>query len=318
MRILTLIAFIWPIFLCAQKPFELERYSEAYYTEQLVKIPTPYTPNTAVDAWWLAYKSQRASNPGKYFPAGNAVRDEAKAIIQASSQSDVLNAIEFIESKGTLPSVEKLVNSNSTSSYVLPARYLAAFIIGNVQVERTILKEMDVQGMLSPVLKVFGANAMKSAKPVDACITSGLQDLIAVRFAQLIDGINPNAKVYNIFVTQCAAYQGKSIGSVLSGNESIWVSPVCSEDFLRSNMDRLHMTGLGYSLLAGEDLENSDGRFAETVNQMDWTGKTNTTLTPADKGLLNALKPLAQVMEKKGFQKESTTLKSFIKYYANR
>ncbi len=319
MRTFTLIAFCWPILISAQKPFELERYTASYYQNQIQKVPSPYTPETAVEVWWLAYKAQRASDPGDYFPAINAVRSNAKTIIESSQEHvDLLLAFDFIESRGSKSACEMLINSNSVTAYILPYQFMAAFLLGNDKAERIALLEMESQGLISSVMKSFGANAMKSAKANEICITSGMQDLIAVRIAQLIDGLNNRAKVYNIFASKCTAYQGKSIDSILSGKESMWISPAIPEEMLRKYADRLHMIGLGYSLSSSALVENNTIRFTLAAEKMDWSKKINEALTSSDKGLLQALKPLAQAMEQQGFQKEADSLDSFIKYYANR
>ncbi len=319
MRIILFIAFMLPILLLAQKPYELERYPAAHYQQQLQKIELPYTAESAVEAYWLAYKVQRASDPGNSFPASNSIRSSAKDVLQAAdSNNHELLAIAFIESQGSKAACESLIASASVSRNVLPYRFVAAFLLGNEKEERRTLQEMESQGMIGSVMKAFGENAMRSAVENEVCITSGMQDLIAIRSAQLIKGLNSKAVIHNIFASKCAAFQGKSTESHFSGKERLWISPVCPEALLRKYASSLQMIGLGYAIFSTESVESSTIRFSVAAGKMVWSKTSDGVLTPADKGLLQALKPLAEAMERLGFRKESASLNNFIKYQANR
>ncbi len=256
MRALFIFLFI-PFGLLAQNqglPFELERFSTDHYLEVSEADKAAFSSESqAIQSYMNAYKTQRSLQPADYFPAPNGLRKEASAYLQSNHSDGSAAALTlFLENNGELENAAALVSRPSGNELVLPYRFLAAFLLNRSDIQKEALLEMKRQGMIHPMLIAFGENSLYSAQGSDVCITNGMQDLIAVRAAQLINGTYSEIPVYNLFAEQCTAYNGKLVQEILDDAQvKIWVSPAMNPGFLSAHQDQLWTSGIGFAYAYG-------------------------------------------------------------------
>jgi hypothetical protein len=288
--VFTLCALVCGTALMAQMPWELERHPPEAYKLR----PSPIDPADALDAWWTAWKVQRAKEPARYFPQPDAHRAAAKSALPATTPAADLAAIACAESQCTAATARALLATEPGSDYTLPWRFIAAYILGRTDAETEALRLMDERGMLSEVLRTWGRQAMRSAQGSTHAVTHGLQDLMAVRAAQLLDGVGKEIAVYNHFAAQCKGYKGLSPNGYYV--QGAWVSPVMTKQHLESMSDQLYISGLGYRY-GMPGTQPAGYAMLKAVEGWTWPEAIPSQL-PADRGLLQSYHGLYQVLSR--------------------
>jgi len=281
-------------------PFELERYSADIYGQSVHSGPFD-NEIEALESYLSEYKRQRATNPSNYFPPATLPRKTAANYIRENfPKGGSVVLMSFLEREGSVEACDALVRIDQSIPHLLPYRFLAAFLLKNDVVERQALLEMKQQGMLSEFLVAFGQNMIHSARDFDAIFTNGLQDLIAVRAAQLIQGIGAEIPVYNIFAEKCKGFGGATADNALAeARLRMWVSPVMSLDFLTKHENNLWTAGIGYAY-GSNPLTDPQLPVAELIHvasRFEMPAVDPVSMNPSLKGLAKAYKPFLQSVD---------------------
>jgi hypothetical protein len=234
------------------------------------------------------YKLQRALKPSDYFPKPNKAQKEISALLQAKYPDGMAMAfVNFIESEGSFESCAQLVDRPDNFAPARAYRFLAAFVLSLEDVEKQSLLSMQSNGQLHPFLVGFGSNLLHSSSGFDYILTNGLQDLIAVRAAQLIHGQQKQKTVLNLFAEKCPGYNRPVFERVVEKEANrIFVAPTLSEKFLDAHQQNLWLSGLGYEYASGPNPNpempiNSMLKAARSFEMTPVSGQVN----PSIKGL---------------------------------
>ncbi len=206
--------------------------------------------------------------------------------------------IQFLESGCTKENLAKLISHPAENNVLLPYQFLAAFALGETKKEKTYLDAMLREGLLSDVLKDWGVTALKSAEGFESIMTNGMQDLLAVRYAQLVKNMSPDVMVANKFVQKCG------LSEEASAFGSMWFAPTLEKNVIAPFSARLKVVGTGFGFQLPE---NSD-----RMKQVAGSIQRSVSQTPADKGLVSSYGYLQKALAEAGNQKEAAELKAYI------
>ena len=275
-------------------PFELERYSN-YQIEE----PETEEVDALVHYYFELYKQERALLPGSYFPEANGLRKETGEKIRFEFPSHPsINLLDFLENGCNGTTIEALNAIDGGSSILLPYRFIAAFTIGDEEREVKLLNSMLREGMISDVLKSWGIAAMYSSLGFESVLTNGIQDLIAVRYAQLVENINPQIDVANSFV------QGCGMSTEPSSFGGMWFAPTLKTNVINPFSSRLKIVGIGFAF----QVPTSGDRMKKVAQELTKSKSKN----PADQGLVQSYAYLQKGLEVTGYDKEARELKNYI------
>ncbi len=154
------------------------------------------------------------------------------------------------------------------------------------------------EGMLSDVLKAWGEIALKSAAGFESIMTNGMQDLLAVRYAQLVKSMNPDIMVANKLVQKCA------LSDEASSFGDMWFAPTLEKNMLDPFSSRLKIVGVGFAFQVP-----ADGDRMKTIAKAI---PESSSQTPADRGLVSSYSYLQKGLEEAGNQIEAEELKKYI------
>jgi hypothetical protein len=256
MRIIAFICFFTGVLYgqTADLPFELERFDATYYQALVDNAPADANTEQALGLrYFNLYKLQRATQPSEYFPKPNKAQKEISAMLQANYPDGMAAAfVNFIESEGSFESCAQLVSRPDNFAAARAYRFLAAFVLSFEDIEKQTLLSMQSSGQLHPILLGYGKNMLHSSEDFDFILTNGLQDLVAVRSAQLIHGLHKENPVLNLLAQKCPGYTRPLFESVLEKQtQRIFVAPALSEKFLSTHQQNLWLSGIGYEYASG-------------------------------------------------------------------
>jgi hypothetical protein len=282
-------------------PFELERFKDypaldAEVSENLDDL----TANELVLAFHSEYKRIRAKKPSAYFPELSDVQKEIKTRIESKYPSHAGNSLlHFLETGCSKENLEKLISHPAEIKLLLPYQFMAAFALGETKKEKTYLEAMLREGMLSDVLKSWGEIAIKSADGFESIMTNGMQDLLAVRYAQHIKNLNSDMMVANKFVQTCG------LSEEASAFGSMWFAPTLEKNVIAPFSARLSVVGIGFAFqsTAGSNL------MKQTALRVLQGSKSQ---TPADKGLVSSYSYLQKALAEAGITTEAEQLKKYM------
>ncbi len=291
-------------------PFELDRATEITFDEE----KSDFSSDKDALCYYLeAFKAQRIENPDNYFPTPNSARNQASDFLKGTN----IELITFLESQGDLESSQSLTAAPTLIPEMLPYQFMAAYLLQDKVKMNQYLNQMDTHGMISPVLKAFGSNMQTSLGNQNLILTQGLQDLIAISWAQR-NAENP-VPVSNRFVEKCGAYRLDNHMTYLNSPEyRVWVSPVVAEDLYQ----RYSFTQAGIGLVnsRSHDYTQAIEQIARTGN--GFKGLDLTPHTEADKGLIRSYKDFAETLEQvaelrrdKPLKKKASQLIKYAKKY---
>ncbi len=281
-------------------PFELERLKEyptldAEVTENLDDLTT----DDLILAFHSEYKRIRAKKPSEYFPELSDLQKEIKTLIELKYPSHAGNAlVQFLETGCSKENLESLISHPAEIKVLLPYQFLAAFALEETKKEKTYLDAMQREGLLSDVLKDWGVSALKSAEGFESIMTNGIQDLLAVRYAQLVNNMSPDVMVSNKFVQKCG------LSEEASAFGSMWFAPTLEKNVIAPFSARLKVVGTGFAFQLpenGDRMKQVAGSIQRSVSQ-----------TAADKGLVSSYGYLQKALAEAGSQKEAVELKAYI------
>lgn len=278
----------------AHMPFELERYSADVYDNMLSTFNTNFeNEQQALEFYFLAYKAQRAASPAQYFPLPNEHRKNAASFIKSTYPTGFAIAlIGFLENEGSPQFCNTLIHSSSDLEILLPYKFMAAYLLSDKSLENEYLRKMDQAGMLSDVLKNFGANAVQSIPEKTIIISQGMQDLISIKYGVFKSGLDMD--IMNVFSAKCEGFDRVEIDKVLSENKNhIWISPSISTGFAIEHKQSLYLWGIGFAL------SDADKNLVETMQNVgrNFAGLNDNALTPADKGLIRSYSYFAKAYQ---------------------
>lgn len=281
-------------------PFELERYSSSFYSSQRNgSDPERLDKDDLMVEYLILYKAERASNPGNYFPnPGDHRSSIGQRIEKEYGDHPAIPLIGFLEDGCSEKSLGSILNAEAWDP-LLPYQALAAFAMGETDREIRFLKRLDEKRFLSPVLKAWGLAAVSSAEGYASILTNGLQDLLAVRYTQLILGHSSETEVANRLVREC---QKDDTDAMAFGD--MWISPVVEPRVVQPFSNRLQVVGIGFALT----LKEGENRLVSTAKGL----RTPNAETPADRGLVSSYRYLLEGMKAIGEKKRVTELTNYI------
>ena len=268
----------------SQRPFELERFEEFKYAEQIyLENPEELEVEDLAAAYFKEYKRQRSENPSEYFIPPTAIREEFKTLIQEKDPSHSANLlIRFLEEGCTEKVFSDLLKAPSEPDVLLAYQFLAAYAKGDEAKEAEYLEEMDQAGFLSPVLKAWGEAALTSASGFSSILTNGLQDLIAIRYGQLIGGMEPDLEIGNRFIQKCL--DGREVAAFAN----MWIAPTVEGNVIAPFAKRMQVVGIGFSMTP----QDQSASLEKVVKSME----RPKSLTPADRGLVSSYRYLQEAL----------------------
>lgn len=278
----------------------MERFTDYTKSEQR---SDPKDENTTLDNLILAYhtdyKKDRAKNPSNYFPNASAERKSLGAAITAKDPNHSGNTlIKFLEEGCTKENLEALLAQTTDQQVLLPYQFMAAFALEETKKEKEYIEAMLREGMLSDVLKDWGSNALRSADGFESIMTNGMQDLLAVRYAQLIKGMNPDVMVANKFIQKCG------LNDEASSFDQMWFAPTLEKNVIGPFSARLKIVGMGFAFQLSPD--------GDRMKQVAGSAQGSISVTPADKGFISSYGYLQKALAESGNQKEAEQLKTYI------
>lgn len=284
----------------SQLPFELERFEEFKYSSQLyLEQVDELSADELLAAYLNEYKRQRALNPSEYFVSPTSVRSQFGDLLkekQANHPGEVL--IKFLEEGCSRVNLVALTELPAKNKVLLPYQAMAAFAIEDEDKEIVYLNGMLREGMISDVMKAWGNAALASAKGYQSIMTNGMQDLLAVRYAQLMKDMEPDIEVGNRFVQKC------NLSDEASALGSMWFAPTVENSVIAPFAKRLKVVGIGFSFQlpeGGDRLSEVAGSLTEALPK-----------TPADRGLVSSYAYLQKALENKDKKTEAKKLKKYI------
>lgn len=107
--------------------------------------------------------------------------------------------------------------------------------IGKVQEEIKALKSLHAQNVITQEELLYAQDVLQLPLPESAILTHGYEDFLAIRYVQLIKGIEPKRYVLNLDLMNSSHYRQslKERGWVLPNNDFIdvrWVQQFCSNN----------------------------------------------------------------------------------------
>jgi hypothetical protein len=282
-------------------PFEIERLQD--YPQTDAALSENLADMTAVDlllAFHAEYKSIRADNPSEYFPKLSDLQKEIKTLIESNYPSHPANSlVRFLEEGCNKENLESLIAQPAEVKVLLPYQFMAAFALEDTQKEKVCIEAMLREGMLSDVLKAWGEIALKSADGFESVMTNGMQDLLAVRYTQLIKNMNPDMLMANKFIQKCG------LSDEASSFGDMWFAPTLEKNVIGPFSARLKIVGIGFAFQVpadGDRMKQSAKRILQgAVSQ-----------TPADRGLVSSYGYLQKGLIEAGIETEAKQLKKLI------
>ncbi|MEM9052726.1 MAG: hypothetical protein AAGC47_11790 [Bacteroidota bacterium] len=283
----------------ASSPFELERYAN-YDSVDLAKETAGQAEEVKlILEYHLEYKKQRAKSPNEYFPAPS----ERQKIISSALKTEYPSfwgnkLISFLEDGCTKENLEGLISTSNQNKLLLAYQFMAANALEKEDLEVKYLQGLLREGMISDVTKSWGITAISSASGFESILTNGMQDLIAVRYAQLIEKKGIEIDVDNKFVQGCA------LSETPLASMNAWFAPTLQKNVITPFKSRLQVAGIGFGFSApsqGNSLKTVAGRIDESIAK-----------SPADKGLVSSYTYLQKALEESGNAKEANELKEYI------
>ena len=302
MKYLVLFFVFNPLFSYSQNasiPFELERYSN-YNSVDLAKETTGQAKEVQLMLeYHLEYKKQRSQNPAEYFPKPN----ERQQSISSSLKKDFLSfwgnkLIRFLEGGCTKENLDALISISDQNKMLLAYQFMAANALEKEDLELKYLQGLVREGMISDVTKSWGLTAISSASGFESILTNGLQDLIAVRYAQLIEKKGVEIDVDNKFIQGCA------LSEAPLASMNAWFAPTLQKNVITPFKSRLKVAGIGFGFSTTSQ-RNSPKAVAEKIDE-------SIAKNPADKGLISSYAYLQKALEESGNSKEANELKAYI------
>jgi len=284
-----------------ETPFELERYPEtAYSLDEYTSEKEQLSREELFEAYFTAYKKERAQNPGNYFPSpGEDRKGFGQSIRGKYPNGPETTLIRFLEEGCSNSSLQSVLKIDPAFTPALPYRALAAFVLDEPEAEKILLKKLDREGFLSPTLKNWGAVAVRSAQGYGSIMTNGLQDLLAVRYAQLIGGEESEMEVVNRLVLHCSSEKDEAAAFA-----DMWIAPTVEARIFSPFASRLQIVGIGFALM----LKDGDHRLDDASKKIS----DQEALTPADRGLVSSYRYLLKALKAKGEEKKAKALEEFI------
>ncbi len=291
-------------------PFEFDRSTEIAFDGTKSDFNSD---KDALHYYIEAFKAQRIENPDNYFPTPNSARNRASDFLKGKN----IELITFLESQGDLESSQGLSDTPTLIPEMLPYQFMAAYLLQDKVKMNQYLKQMDGNGMISPVLKAFGSNMQLSLSHENLILTQGLQDLIAISWAQR-NAENP-VPVANRFMEKCGAYRLDNHMSYLNSPEyRVWVSPVVAADLYK----QFNLSRAGMGLVESGSLDNTQSIEQIARTGKDFEGLDLTPQTEADKGLIRSYRDFAETLEQvaeirndKPLEKKASQLIKYAKKY---
>ena len=269
-------------------PFELERFEEYKYTSQIyLDEKDELGADELLTAYLNEYKRQRSENPSDYFIDPTPVRAQFGNLLKEKHPNHPgISLINFLDDGCNRENLEALIKLPASTKALLPYQALAAFALEDEDKERLYLQGMLREGMISDVMKAWGEAALASAKGYQSIMTNGMQDLLAVRYAQLMQEMEPEIEVGNRFVQKC------NLSDEASALGSMWFAPTVENSVIAPFAKRLQVVGIGFSFQlpeGGDRMDQIAEKLAEAKPQ-----------TPADRGLISSYRYLQKALEEKG------------------
>ena len=279
-------------------PYELERLEEFKYSSQLyLEEIDELSPDGLLAAYLNEYKRQRALNPSNYFVAPTPVRSQFGNLLKEKHPNHVgISLVNFLEDGCNRENLEALIELPAATRALLPYQSMAAFALEDEDKERLYLQGMLREGMISDVMKAWGESALASAKGYQSIMTNGMQDLLAVRYAQLMQELEPDIEVGNRFVQKC------KLSDEASALGSMWFAPTVENSVIAPFAKRLQVVGIGFTFQlpeGGDRMNQIAEKLAEAKPQ-----------TPADRGLISSYRYLQKALKEKG--EKPKNLKKYI------
>jgi len=272
-------------------PWELERFDSKVY-ESANSNPALISDETELfQAYYLEYKQKRTKNPAAYFSAPSLHQQLIKENLSKSDNpSDLLFLIYFLE-KGSLELLEKLAEAPYEHSATLPYRFIAEIAGENKAKAEIYLQKMDDYGMISPVLKAWGLNAISNPNQ-QIFMTHGMQDLVGLYWALSESKRIQNAIVFNRYVNNIS-HTFPSETAFLDQFSSAWISPVFNLEFLNEELHRIRLSGIGFKRTKAPGDALSEFENAA----MGFAGIGTACKTPADVGLVESYRYFNRLMK---------------------
>lgn len=282
-------------------PFELERLQNYPDTRtQWNKDLNDMTSGELLLVFHAEYKKKRASKPSDYFPKTTDLQKEVKALIASKQPTHPANdLVNYLEEGCSAENLQSLVSHPAEIKVLLPYQFLAAFALEEPKKEKAYIEAMLREGMLSDVVKSWGEIALKSADGFESILTNGLQDLLAVRYAQLIKNMNPDIVVANKFVQRCG------LSEKASAFGSLWFAPTLEKNVISPFSARLKVVGIGFAF----ELPLDGDRLKQTAT---WILQGAVSQTPADRGLVSSYGYLQKALAEAGITPEAKQLQKYI------
>lgn len=281
-------------------PFEIERLQDYPKTDAaLNENLADMTAGELLLAFHAEYKSIRADKPSEYFPKLSGLQKEIKILIESNYPSHPANSlVRFLEEGCTNENLKSLLFHPAEIKVLLPYQFMAAFALEDTKKEQAYIEAMLREGMLSDVLKDWGVTVLRSAAGFESIMTNGMQDLLAVRYAQLIKSMNPDIMVANKLVQKCA------LSDEASSFGDMWFAPTLEKNMLDPFSSRLKIVGVGFAFQVP-----ADGDRMKTIARAI---PESSSQTPADRGLVSSYSYLQKGLEEAGNQIEAEELKKRI------
>ncbi|MCZ4408323.1 hypothetical protein O3Q51_05855 [Cryomorphaceae bacterium 1068] len=282
-------------------PFELERFKEYPMIDKEVSDNLEdMTAGELLLVFHAEYKRIRAKKPSHYFPELSDLQKEIKDLIESKYPDHEANAlVQFLESGCIKENLQNLISHPAEIKVLLPYQFMAAFALEETKMEKTYIDAMLREGMFSDVLKTWGELAVKSSDGLESIMTNGMQDLLAVRYAQQIKNISPDMMVANKFVQKCG------LSEEASAFGRLWFAPTLEKNVISPFSARLKVVGIGFAFEspAGSNLMKQTAiRILQgSVSQ-----------TPADQGLVSSYGYLQKALAEAGIITEAEQLKKYI------
>lgn len=303
MKLLVVLLLTIPFRIDAQSshlPYELERLEQFKYSSQLyLEEIDELSADDLLAAYLNEYKRQRSENPADYFLKSTPVRTQFGTLLQEKHPNHPGVALmKFLEEGCNRDNLERLIEQPAENKALLPYQALAAFALDDQDKERLYLQGMLREGMVSDVMKAWGNAVLASAKGYQSIMTNGMQDLLAVRYAQIINEMEPEIEVANRFLQKC------NLSEEASALGSMWFAPTVENSVIAPFAKRLNVVGIGFSFQlpeGGDRMSEIAGSLTEAVPQ-----------TPADRGLVSSFVYLQKALEEKEKKTEAKKLKKYI------
>jgi len=283
----------------AHSPFELERF-ENYSEVEISKESINQSMEVQLLLeYHLEYKKERAKKPSNYFPKPTERQGEISSKLREEFPMFWGNKlIDFLQNGCSNENLQGLLSIQEKNRILLAYQFMAANALEDTDKEKLCLQGLLREGMISDVTKTWGNTAVVSAQGFESILTNGMQDLIAIRYVQLIEGKGKDIAIANKFIQKC----GLNEEAIAFGN--MWFAPTLEKNVISPFKARLQVVGIGFAFSA-----SADGATLSSVAQ---SVSKVMAQNPSDEGLINSYSYLQKALEESGKKNLASQLKRYI------